>query len=514
MVAPNRVDSNDASMAMCEEAAIGVLPGTPVWYQQEVNQYADFGGDPTLTTRSILGTRKKQDGSIVGIAPKSGWNSDFTLTNQYRNLQGFFFADAVERASTAPLNSAAVVLTSTASADSSYNAAAGLGLFVANDLVEVVGCPDAANNGLKNIVTSVAAKIVVSQAVITSAAGLGVASITRVGFQFAAGDLTASYVGGVFSINTTTKDLRQLFTQVGEWCFIGGDAAVTQYATAGLAGYGRVQSIAQNKVVFDKVTFTPATDAGAAKTIQVFVGAILSDALGTVKRRTYRQERQLGNDGVGIQTEQIIGAVSNELTLNIPKKDKLNTDLGYIALDVQQYSGAIGLAAGTRIAAFGEPPFNTSTDIFRMRLSIFDGVTLLPTGFGYATTANLKINNNASIDECVGAVGGFEVSLGDFEISGQMELYFSTIASIQAVRNKLQTSFDIIAAAKNTGWIFDMPFVELSGGIAKIEKGKPIMLPVNTAAVQSAAGHTVLANFFPYLPTLAMPKNISPSVQI
>lgn len=503
-------DSNDSGLAIAEEASIGVLPAVPDWYGVEVNSYADFGGDPTLVTRKIIGTRKPQKGSITGIAPKGGYNSDFTASNFARQLQGFTFSSVREKTTSAPMNAAGNAITAVANADDSYAAAAGLGAFLVGALILASGFTNAANNGLKNVATVAAGKVTVTQVLTDEAAPPAAAKIEAVGFEFDAGDATLTYAGGggAFTLGTTATDLTTLGLIVGEWIYIGGDGAAYNFVTANLYGYARIKSIAAHAIVFDKFTGTPATDAGAGKTIQIFFGSVYKDEdSATSVRRTYTQERQLGNDADGIQTEQLIGCVANELTFNAPKKDKLTVDLAYVALDAKQFAGAVGLAAGNRHAAPGEDAYNTSSDVFRMRLSVFDGTTLLPTGFGYVTSANLKINNNATINEAVGKVGGFEVNVGDFDVTGSTEAYFTTISSIQAVRNKSTCSFDMIVGALNTAWIMDVPSLELSGGLAKIEKNKPIMLPLNTNGVQNSNGYVVLFNRFAYAPTQAMPSN-------
>ena len=51
----------------------------------------------------------------------------------------------------------------------------------------------------------------------------------------------------------------------------------------------------------------------------------------------------------------------------------------------------------------------------------------------------------------------------------------------------------------------DIPQVQISGGLNKVEKNKPIMADLTGEASMSPNGYTAMLNFFEYLPTAAMP---------
>ena len=504
------IDSNDSGLAMCEEASIGVLPGTPVWRAIEVNKFTDFGADTTLVARSIIGSRKDQKGSITGIDPKSGFNADFTNSNLFPFLQGFLACNVAQKPSSYPLNSAQQPITAVSASDSSYALTTNFG--VAKNLVLAKNFTNAANNGLKHIGVNTSGKVIVTETLVNEASPPANAEVRVVGVEFASGDATLTYSAPTLTLVTSAFDLTTLGLGVGEWAFLGGDTASHCFASlipAGSTvggGYGRIASIAAHAIVFDKTTFAAGADAGTSKTIQMFYGSVFADSATTVKR-TYRQERSMGSDADGIMTEQLIGCGANEITLNAPKKDKFNADLAFVALDEASYPGTTGLAAGTRIAAPGEDAFNTSSDIYRIRIASVDPTTLNPTSlFGYSTTATMKITNGLTINEAVGKLGGFSLSYGQFQISGTLEVYFTSVLAIQAVRKKTPQTLDMIVARNNAGWIFDVPYCELSGALAKIEKNKPIMLPLTANGVQSPNGYVFLANHMPYLPTVAMPS--------
>ena len=365
----------------------------------------------------------------------------------------------------------------------------------------------AANDGLRHV-TSVpsALSVGVEETIVDAATQSG--TLQQVGFEFATGDLSIDVTAGVATLQSIVKDMTELDLQVGEWLWIGGDDTTEQFVDAG-SGFGRVKSVTTHQIVLDKVTHTFEDDNGSGKTIRIFFGSFLRNEKDStlIKTRTYQLERQLGNDGNGIQAEYLEGAVANELTLNIPQADKLNADLSFLAMDNSFRTGTEGVKTGTRVAAEGEDPFNTSLNVYRLRMNIIDPVTLEPTAlFGYVTKADITIKNNAAIAKAVGTLGGFAITVGTFEVGGSMEAYFVDTAAVQAVRNNSDVTMDIIMAKDNAGLIYDLPMFGLGGGRITVEKDKAIMVPLTTLAAEGEEGYTLAVINMPYLPDIAMPN--------
>jgi hypothetical protein len=252
-------------------------------------------------------------------------------------------------------------------------------------------------------------------------------------------------------------------------------------------------------------------ETGTAKTIRIYVGTVIRNELdpALIKRRSYNIERQLGMGQTATQAEYLEGAVPNEFTLNIPQADNLNADLAFIACDNSQRSGDVGdeIKTGTRVPSLGEDAFNTSSNIYRMKLSVVDPAASNPTSlFGYATEADIVINNNASPAKAIGVLGAFDVNVGNFEVTGSITAYFTTVEAVRAVRNNADVGYSVIAASNNAGFVFDIPLLGLGGGRATVEKDNPIMLPLEANGAQNAAGYTMMYVNFSYLPNLAMPQ--------
>ncbi len=331
--------------------------------------------------------------------------------------------------------------------------------------------------------------------------------VQAVGFQFPASDISFVASSSQLKMISAATDLTTLGLTPGEWIFVGGDSSGLAFDTNG-TGYARVKSIAATNVEFSETTFTAATDAGTGKTIQIFFGIVIRNEKdpSLIVRRSYQIERQLGEDDDGTQAEYLLGSIPNEFTLNIPQADKMNADLTFISMDNEFVTGTEGIKDGSRIAIPGEAAYNTSSDIYRLRMNIVDPTALNNASlFGYVTEMTLAINNNVSPSKAVAVLGAFDATAGDFEVSGSVTAYFTTVAAVRAVRNNADVSLNLIAAQDNAGVAFDVPLVSLGGGRLNVEKDAAIMLPLEAAGAENALGYTMLATFFPYLPTVGMP---------
>ena len=507
---PNKIDSNITGLSFAEEASLKTLPTTPIWYNLEPNSYSDFGGELSTVARAPIDpSRQNKKGTITDLDASGGFNIDFTQNNLTRLMQGFFFADARELPTTKPLNAAQLSMTGVLSSTKTYSAASGLTVFTAGQLILSSGFSNSANNGLKTVVSSTAGTVVVSETLIDEATPPAASGLQTVGRQFALSDINISVTSGIPSLTATAADFTTMpGLIVGAWVFIGGDATVNNFANN--RGYARVKSIAAKAVSFDETTFAPVTESGTGKQIQVFAGTIIRNEKtpSLIKRRSYNLERQLGFGPTAMQAEYLEGAVANEFTLNVPQAEKLNADLTFIACDNTHKSGESGneIKSGTRVPSLGENAFNTSSDIYRIKMSVVDPSTSSPSNlFGYVSEATISINNNVTPNKAIGILGAFDTTAGNFEVSGSITAYFTTVAAVRAVRLNSDVGLSIISAAKNAGFVFDIPLLGLGGGRLNVEKDSPITVPMEPSGAENPNGYTLMHVSFAYLPTIAMP---------
>lgn len=506
----NKIDSNITGLAFAEETALKTLPVTPVWYGLEPNSYSDFGGELSTVARAPIDpSRQNKKGTITDLDASGGFNIDFTKSNLTRLLQGFFFADARELPNTKPINGTDVAITGATAGTKTYAAASGLGSFVAGQIVLASGFSNAGNNGIKTVASSTAGTVVVNETLIDEASPPAGAKLETVGFEFATGDINLAVVSGIPSIVATAADFTTLpGLTVGAWVFLGGDNATNAFANN--VGFARIKSIAAKAIAFDDTTFSPVNETGTAKKIRIFVGTMLRNEKNPalIKRRSYNIERQLGSGPTSTQAEYLEGAVANEFTLNIPQADKLNADLSFVACDNTHKSGEAGdeIKSGTRVSAAGEDAFNTSSDIYRIKMSVIDPASSNPSAlFGYVSEATVSINNNVTPNKAVGILGAFDTSAGNFEVGGSITAYFTTVSAVRAVRNNADVGLSVIGASSNAGFVFDIPLLGLGGGRLNVEKDAPITVPLEPAGAENANGYTMFCEAFSYLPNVAMP---------
>jgi hypothetical protein len=528
MTAANKVDSNSTGLAYAKEDTIKVLPGSPVWIPLEPNSYTDFGGSvKTVARNPINADRQMKKGAMVDFDASGGWQQDLTYSNLQDLLQGFFFAahrtkgEAKNAIGVATMTIAVTAASDTFTVGGTGGPADLQTVFAAGDLVFMEGFTNAANNGLFKVVTVAAAYITVCAAdgaggavTTVNESANSAASIVKVGFESAAGDIDVDDAGSLPALTSTTFDFTTLDLSVGEIIYIGGDVTATKFGTAANNGFARVRSIAAKRLELDKAHTTMVAEANTTLLVQLFVGRCLKNETGAdIVRSTYQLERTLGkadSDDTYDQVEYITGAVPNEITMNIPSADKVTMDMSFVGMDHELVDGATGPKGGGTYSALPETDmFNTSSDFSRIKIAVHSDSNEAATAlFGYCTELSLTISNNVTGDKAVGVAGAFDATAGNFKVSGSVTAYFTDIAAISAVRNNSTVTLDIHMVKNNKGISIDLPVLTLGDGRASVEQDKAITLPITCDAasgsfIDTDMDHTLLMVFFDYLPSAA-----------
>jgi hypothetical protein len=384
------------------------------------------------------------------------------------------------------------------------------------DIIKLAGNNDAANDGLMNVASAADNVITTTENLTTDAAPAATATMTTVGYLAVADDLNVVVSG---ALPTITSDAAFDFTTLGlipgEWIFVGGDTAATQFVNSENNGFKRIRSVSATAITFDKSASTMVAETlSGGETVQLFFGRVLKNETGTlIKRRTYNLERTLGapNDSTptDVQAEYITGAVPNEANFGIPSADKLTADLAFVGADNETKDGPTTLKTGNRPALVEADAFNTSSDFSRIKLAQVVPGDEAPTAlFAFAQELSLNINNNVTPNKAVGVLGAFEVTAGTFEVGGSITAYFADVDAVQAIRDNADITLDLHLVKANAGISIDVPLITLGDGRPNVEQDQAITLPLSSEASTGAKidpdlDHTLLLVFFDYLPDAA-----------
>ena len=521
------ISGNYAGLSIAEEACPGVLPSpesNTKWYEQDVNDFNDFKTTyESISKNTINAKRKNRKGSTVSEQASGGFNTDIGKSNLTRLLQGFFFANARQPADIKnQLNGTQYTLAGADMADAngglddSFTYASGhldTAGFAVSDLIYKYGWDDLLDNGLAKVLTVGSTALTCTADVTrtnnTIASPPTNAGFRVVGIQFDSADAEISYVSSILALTTSTYDFTanvNLFE--GMWIFLGGDATGNKFANN--VGYARIREITENALILEEPTWTPATEGGTGKAIRLFFGTTIKDedTVNLIKQRTYQLERSLGLSSEGnTQAQYVLGAIANELKVNIPAKSKATADLGFIGTssEVRSGTGSDLIKAGTRVPFIDEDPVNTSTDVYLMRMGLTNDTSLVTTLFAFLTESNLTISNGATPQPAIGLLGALALTVGNFDVKGSVTAYFTTTEAIAAIKYLKNVSLTYILAKNNAGLVFDLPKVGLMGGDVDVKKDSPILLPLEASAFEGPHGYTASYTEFTYLPDVAMP---------
>lgn len=327
-----------------------------------------------------------------------------------------------------------------------------------------------------------------------------------IGNGIATAEVSTNLAWGGATAGGTGYSWNALGVRAGEWLYLGGDSVGSHFVNN--RGFARVGSISDDALVLDKTTWTVVAEAAAGIALQVFTGDYLMNepAGDDVVKRSYQFERTLGRDEDGVQSEYVVGAVANELTFNIDTADKLTVDLGFVASDGETRTGAEGRKAGTHVEAPNEDFYNTSSDVVRIRMSVIDDANSFPDAlFAYITEGNLTVENGVTPQKAVGVFGALDQNTGNFTVSGEVTALFSSVQAQRAIRLSSDVTIDMIFAAKNAGFVYDIPLLGLGNGVLDVSLNEPITIPLEMQAGENANGYTLSYTTFNYLPTAAMP---------
>jgi hypothetical protein len=322
-------------------------------------------------------------------------------------------------------------------------------------LVRATGFGQAANNQVFKATASTGTTIVGAAGMVAEAAPPGTARLKVVGFAGAAGDITALVDG----LGSTALDFTTLNLAVGQWVKIGGAADATTFAflvSAGAkpraAAYARISAIAANKLTLDNLPSGWAADAGAGKTIWVFVGD-------QIKNGVTPNSMTIEKGFLGLQTPAFItylGMRVNTFNVDMQSGDKLKWTADFLGLGGNEDTVTLdaspdAVTTGVVMAA--------NANVGRL------GVNQAQLGSpNWAKGFSVQINNNLQALDAVDADAPVAIDDGECTVTGKLTTYFGSLTEVQAFRNGTPRNINSRAQKNGQALIWQVPRALYRGG--------------------------------------------------
>lgn len=513
-----QISSNVVGLSYAREKELGVLHSTtatppdaidPTWYELEPNGYNDFGVEiETVARDPINSSRQNKKGVVVDANADGGFTHDLQQRNLQRLMQGFMFADMRELGTTLRVSdgvNTAYTVTATGLATTGDFTTR----FSVGDIVKGNRHTNVANDAVGVVTAVTAGVLTLNTTDLVAEAPPAYANYEVVGKETTDDQLGLTVGVADYRLEADAAfDLTSLGLNVGQW--IGVDFG------EGNRGFAKIQSISAATIVLKEPTWQSAASlprsgdpAGTGAKVSLWYGPVIRNEkdLSKIICRSWQIERTLGNDENGVQSEYLIGAIANEFNMSLETASKIETEMNFVALDAEYRNGNEGLKNGTRIPVLIEDVFNTTSNVVQIRLFVHDdSLAQANSLFGYVNEAAINVTNGAEGLKAIGVFGSFDVKTENFTVSGDLDVYFSTVAAVQAVRNNADVAMNVIMAKDNAGMVFDIPLLSLGGGRVNVEKDEPIMLPLSHSAAENQDGYTMMISYFNYLPDYFMPQ--------
>ena len=508
-----RTLTNNTQIAYTIETSLGVA-GTE-WFIVEPNAINNFGATITTVARDpISQNRQLRKGTVTDLDSAADYDEDLTLSSFRNFIEGFAFANGVNRdvtqlASTAAVDGGAGVDSFTIAALTSAQA----DKFEVDTLIWATGFDSTTNNGLFAIATDAVAgntALEVPTGSLTAETG-ATARVSFAGHRVAAGDTvtwtwdagnseaTLASTGIGTALQALGLTLGQL-VHIGSVATLGGSIqnAFENAATNDMFGYARVTRFPDaDSVMFDKVDsalrFTDATD--PTTPVDIVFGEFIrnvpvNDA--DYLERSFQFEAafpNLGTGAVGNTDESYqysIGNYCNTVEFNLPLTDKATVSFGFVGTDTEnptttRKTGAASASQPTQTGAF-----NTSADIARLRITNVDE-SGLTTDFKSIT---LRFNNNVTPEKVLARLGAAFLNTGNLEVTIETQLLFSNPLVINAIRNNTTLTMDFVIKNDDGVIGMDIPSLTLGGGGREFPVDQSILINTTATAFGDSALNT------------------------
>lgn len=489
--------SNRVQLSGVAETIYGTTPTTPRMRKQRVTSIGLTRKADYVDSDEVRDDRMNSDPILVGESNTGQigieWHYPVPGSLLDEEIKSAFCNDWVNTPSRDNDGTADSVITQVTAASQVVTVVAGPA-FVAGHLVYFSGFGQSANrNKLAKCTTgSATVPAFIGAGLVDEAAPAAAARMKVVGFEGAAGDIAAVADG----LTSTALDFTTLGIPVGAWVKTGDTGAAFRFATAGANGWGRVVNVATNKLTLDNLPSTWAADAGAGKTIRVFVPDLIKNG---VQKLGITLERGFKGQTVPTYIQQS-GMRVNTLEFGGQAKQKASGSVSFV--------GMKGNKLPTLDASPDEAPDNAPYPV--MAFSVNCGRI----GYGgsalgspnWAKAVKFTLNNNlrpieAASDGDAEAPAPVDVNDGSFDVAVELDTYFGNDAILDDIMTGTARGINTRLQKGKQAMVWDAPRLTPREGDPTVSgKNQDVMLPVKlTASKDALTSAQLLLSRFEYV---------------
>ena len=504
-----RVITNGTTLSVAREASLGVLPGSPQWFELEPNGINSFGTTIAKEARSpISQARARRKGVVTDLDSAVEIEADLTLTHLRIFAESFLFSRAI--GADAYITSDATATGYTVPALTAAQAGRLLyGVGAATTLVYATGFSNDENNGLKPITlagVNGATEIKVAGNVVEAPAADRLVEVHVAGLRAAAGDLTIDADGNLVS---TALDFTTTGVAEGQTIHVGGLDVAHQFFHPENTGFARVRIVEQHKLTLDKkdepFVADDGTDTGAggaAVAVDLLFGQFVRNVdVNDTDWREYSNQFELASPNLmpgGLTGfEYSLGNYADALSVQIPLSGKATITLGFVGTDTLKPNTVRALNAANAKHGGATESFGSASDIARLRAQDVDEAGLT-TDFKSAT---FTLTNNVAGEKVIAKLGPKYLNVGNIECDVETQLLFTNPDIIERIRCNKTVGLDWIMRNGDGGVAFDLPTGTFDGGNREFPANQSVLMNTTFMAhEEDEYGYTLGLSFFPVLP--------------
>lgn len=465
--------SNRMQLASVKEVTLGTTPTTP-----RMRLRRDTGeGLKWVPTFVDSGERRadRMNAPPIKTGEQSDGTINFELSFPYQDspecvdIQSAMYNTWSNTNSRDNDGTADSVITDVATAGTVLTVTTGQA-FVASELYKFSGFTVTGNNGRFKCTTgSATVPAFVGSGITDEAAPPAAARVKCIGFEGAAGDITATATG----LASTLLNFTTLVDLVpGRWIKIDSTTAAYGFATAALNTFMRITAVTANAITLDNRPSGWTTDNGATKTIRVYVGD-------QIKNGTTQIGQTMEKGFLDQTTPTYIvqpGMVASQYQMTLEAKNPIKGTVTYLGMTgASQGTSTLDASPDASTSLTGYPVMACSANVGRIAEA---GAALASPNF--VKGLNFTINNNVTAIEAVDTMGAAGLVGHSCTVTGQINTYFGDNTLLTKFFAGTASNINARAIKNNLAFIVTLPQITYNGDGSPNAGGlnQDVMLPL------------------------------------